>query len=132
MIYPFIASSGRPKGSSAVRLPVPPLDAGTARYLEGCPAKRGYRHSSRSVSRSGPSSISGEARLRTAVRRFQRPASPAPPPLDPSPSNPFEIVVAERLRAMQKELDQIRSRLNWLLTLIVGAAITNVVLAILG
>lgn len=32
---------------------------------------------------------------------------------------------------MQKELDQIRSRLNWLLTLIVGAAITNVVLTIL-
>ena len=66
------------------------------------------------------------------MRRLRRPASPAPPPLDPSPSNPFEIVVAERLRAMQKELDQIRSRLNWLLTLIVGAAITNVALAILG
>ena len=70
----------------------------------------------------------GETRLRKAVGRFQR---PEPPPLDPRPSNPFEIVVAERLKAMQKELDQIRSRLNWLLTLIVGAAITNVVLTIL-
>ena len=74
-------------------------------------------------------SAPGEARLRKTVRRLRR---PPPPPLDAKPSNPFEIVVAERLRAMQKDIDQIRSRLNWLLTLIVGAAITNVVLTIFG
>ena len=75
-----------------------------------------------------PHPAPGEARLRSAVRRLGR---PAPPPLDPRPSNPFEVAVAERLQAMQKELDQIRSRLNWLLTVIVGAAVTNVVLALL-
>ncbi|MFC2030958.1 hypothetical protein ACFLWA_09545 [Chloroflexota bacterium] len=71
---------------------------------------------------------SGEARLRATVRRMQR---AEPPPLEPKPSNAFEVVVAERLKAMQRDIDQIRSRLNWLLTIIVGAAITNVVLAIM-
>lgn len=69
----------------------------------------------------------GEARLRETVRRLQR---PEPPPLEPKPSNAFEVAVAERLKAMQRDIDRIRSRLNWLLTIIVGAAVTNVVLAL--
>ena len=70
---------------------------------------------------------SGVDRLKASVGRLRR---RPPPPFEPSPSNPFEIVVAERLRAMQKELDQIRSRLNWLLCLIIGAATANVVLSL--
>ena len=69
----------------------------------------------------------GEARLRAALHRAYR---AQPPPLDPKPTNPFELAVAERLKSMQKDIDQIRSRVNWLLALIVGAAATNVVLSL--
>ena len=47
------------------------------------------------------------------------------------PTNAFEVALNERLVAMQRELNELRSRLDWLLTLIVGAAITNVVIALL-
>ena len=57
--------------------------------------------------------------------------SPAPPALDVRPTNAFEVAVAERLKALEAELDQLRSRINWLLTVIVGAAITNIVIALL-
>jgi hypothetical protein len=71
----------------------------------------------------------GEARLREAVRRLH--GAPDPPALDVRPTNPFEVAVAERLKALEAELDQLRSRINWLLTVIVGAAITNIVIALL-
>jgi hypothetical protein len=74
----------------------------------------------------------GESRLRAALRRVVagQPRS-APPPLNAEPTNAFELAVAERLKTMQRDIDHIRSRLNWLLTLIVGAAVTNVVIALL-
>ncbi len=52
-------------------------------------------------------------------------------PLNLSPTNPFEVVVAERLKALEAELDRLRGRLNWLFTVIVGAAIANLVIALL-
>ena len=77
----------------------------------------------------------GEARLRSAAGRLRQPPSCGTmqdrrPPLEPKPSNPFEVAVSERLKAMQEDIEQIRSRLNWLLTIIVGAAATNVLLAL--
>jgi hypothetical protein len=51
--------------------------------------------------------------------------------LNLEPSNPFEVAVAERLKALQADMDEIRTRVNWLLTFIVGAAVTNVVIALL-
>lgn len=74
----------------------------------------------------------GESRLRAALRRVVAGRSqPALPPLKAEPTNAFELAVAERLKTMQRDVDHIRSRLNWLLTLIVGAAVTNVVIALL-
>ena len=69
----------------------------------------------------------GEGRLRATLHRLRRPQLPL---LDPRPTSPFELAVAERLKAMQKDIDQIRTRVNWLLALIVGAAATNVVLSL--
>jgi hypothetical protein len=68
------------------------------------------------------------SQLKATIRRL-RPASPGPVEL--RPTNPFEVQVAEHLKAIDAELDQLRSRLNWLLTIIVGAAITNIVIALL-
>ena len=68
-------------------------------------------------------------RLKAALRALH--TTPGPPALDLRPTNPFEIQVAERLHSIDAELDQLRTRINWLLTIIVGAAITNIVIALL-
>jgi hypothetical protein len=41
------------------------------------------------------------------------------------------VAVAERLRALESEMDQLRSRINWRLTVIAAPAITNIVIALL-
>lgn len=73
----------------------------------------------------------GESKLKAALRRL-RPAAPPPPPaLDVEPTNAFEVAVAERLERLRDDIDRLQSRLNWLFALIIGAAITNVVLTLL-
>ncbi len=46
-------------------------------------------------------------------------------------ANPFELAVAERLATLKADIDRVESRLNWLFALIIGAAVTNVVIALL-
>jgi len=67
----------------------------------------------------------GETALLAAVRRRRR-----APSFKPDPTNAFELAVAERLNALQKDVDELRGRINWLLTLIIGAALTNIVIAL--
>jgi hypothetical protein len=59
------------------------------------------------------------------------PPPPSAHPLDLKPCNAFEVAIAEQLKALRRELDQLATRVNWLLTLIVGAAVTNIVIALL-
>ena len=68
------------------------------------------------------------AGLKAALRRLRPPPCP---PVDLRPTNAFEVAIAERLKALEAELDQLRGRINWLLTVIVGAAVTNIVIALL-
>jgi hypothetical protein len=80
-------------------------------------------------------STDATTRLKAAIRRLRPPhfsgrGLPAEP-LDLRPSNPFEIAMAARLKALETELDQLRSRINWLLTVIVGAGITNIMVVLL-
>jgi len=81
--------------------------------------------------------MTGESRLRAAIVRISASprrrvsASPPPPPLKPEPTNPFELAVAERLATLKADIDRVESRLNWLFALIIGAAVTNVVIALL-
>ena len=56
---------------------------------------------------------------------------PGPAPLEAEPTNPFEIMIAERLQSLRRDVDRLQTRLDWLFALIIGAAITNVVLALL-
>jgi len=81
--------------------------------------------------------VNGEERLRAALRRVgarraavQAGGSGSGGPLKVDPCNGFEVAVAERLKALQQDVDELRSRLNWLLTVIVGAAVTNIVIAL--
>jgi hypothetical protein len=41
------------------------------------------------------------------------------------------VAVAEQLRYLQAELEKLRTQLHWLLTVIVGAALLNIVVEIL-
>ena len=61
----------------------------------------------------------------------QSPPNNPPKPLSLDPTNPFEIVLAEQMRHLRADVDRLNTRLNWLFTLILGAAVTNVILAIL-
>jgi len=79
-------------------------------------------------------------RLKAEIRRLRgrpggvgRPAGGVPPrePVDLRPTNAFEVAIAERMKAMEEEIGELRSRINWLLTVIVGAAVTNIVIALL-
>ncbi len=56
---------------------------------------------------------------------------PGPLPLEVEPTNPFEVIIAERLQSLRRDVDRLQTRLDWLFALIIGAAITNVVLALL-
>ena len=73
--------------------------------------------------------MTGDEKLRAAPSRLRGVGQPPPLPLEPT--NAFEVAIAERLKALQAEVDQLRSRINWLFTVIVGAAIANVVIALL-
>ena len=61
----------------------------------------------------------------------QRPPNNAPKPLSLDPTNPFELLLAEQIRHLRADVDRLNTRLNWLFTLILGAAVTNIVLAVL-
>jgi hypothetical protein len=78
---------------------------------------------------------SGETRLRRALQRLgTKPAAgamPASPKFCLDPSNPFEVAVAEQIKALREDVDELKDRLNWLFGLIIAAAIANVVLALL-
>ena len=94
----------------------------------------------------------GESRLRSSLRRLgskPRPAQNAGPsaaagsedlspklgpaqPLCLDPSNAFEVAVAEQIKALRDDVDELKDRLNWLFGLIVAAAVSNVVLALLS
>lgn len=77
----------------------------------------------------------GESKLKAALGRLRSSADHCPPPtghtFDVEPTNAFEVAVAERLERLRCDIDRLQARLNWLFALIIGAAITNVVLTLL-
>jgi hypothetical protein len=78
--------------------------------------------------------MTGESRLRATLARV-RVRSPVGahggPPLKPEPTNAFELAVAERLTTLKSDIDRVENRLNWLFALIIGAAVTNIVIALI-
>jgi len=69
--------------------------------------------------------------LSRLMRRHLRPASKsaAPTALD-APSSTFEALLQERLHAVEKDLSEIRSRVNGLIFLVVGAVLVQLLLRI--
>jgi hypothetical protein len=58
-------------------------------------------------------------------------ASP-PEPLESMTAPAFRAVVAERLRGLERELGEVRARVNGLLFVVAGAVATQVVLRLFG
>lgn len=76
----------------------------------------------------GDRPVTGEDRFKAAFRRLRH---PPPAPLDVEPSNPWEVMIAERLQALRRDVDQLSTRLWWLFALIIGAAVANVIVGLL-
>jgi len=83
--------------------------------------------------------MSGERRLRDALSRLRRlstakgagPCKEDARPLSVAPTNAFELAVAERLAHLQRDVDRLQNRVNWLLGLIASFAVVNLVLNLL-
>ena len=56
---------------------------------------------------------------------------PAPPPLETMSAPAFRSIVAERLRLLERELAEVRARVNSLLFVVAGAVVTQLVLRLL-
>ena len=73
--------------------------------------------------------------LNSAVRRFvrslrraARDVEPAIAEIEAMTAPAFRVLVAERLRAMERDVAEVRARINGLLFVVAGAVVTQLVL----
>lgn len=73
--------------------------------------------------------------LNSAIRRFvrrwrraARDAEPAIAEIEAMTAPAFRVLVAERLRAMERDVAEVRARINGLLFVVAGAVVTQLVL----
>ena len=71
----------------------------------------------------------GSRKLRNAIRRLVGPkrSREVPPP-----GSPLEVLLNLRIEHLQKQLDEVKGRVNGLLLVILGAVIADLVLRLLG
>jgi hypothetical protein len=74
--------------------------------------------------------------LDSMLARLARKREPKPPvesePLDTLSPGAFRAVVDERLRNVERQLDELKTRVNGLLFLIAGTVATQVIIRLLG
>ena len=75
--------------------------------------------------------LAGEA-LRRFIRRWREGQRRAQEPLETMTPQAFRAVVAERLRALERDLAEVRARVNGLLFVVAGAVATQVILRLFG
>lgn len=63
--------------------------------------------------------------LREAIRRFRKPPAED---VDLSPKSPFDALLDERLKGLERQVAELKNRVNGLLFLVMGAVIVQVVL----
>lgn len=72
-----------------------------------------------------------ERALRRFVERWRRTrpaAAPLAAEIEAMPAPAFRVLVAERLRALERDVAEMRTRINGLLFVVAGAVITQLVL----
>ena len=57
---------------------------------------------------------------------------PAIPQVDVSPGSPFEVLIEARQRELEREMEEMKGRVNGLIFLVVGTALVQVVMRLLG
>jgi hypothetical protein len=65
-------------------------------------------------------------------RLFAREPAGAMPPLETMSAPAFRALVAERLRTLERDVAELRGRINGLLFVVAGAVVTQVVLRLLA
>ena len=73
--------------------------------------------------RSKDNHLPGERQLRHVIHKLRRP-SPEPKPISIAPTNALEAILIERIQQLEAEVQDLKSRVNWLILAIVGACIT--------
>ncbi|MEE9324177.1 MAG: hypothetical protein V3U90_01290 [Dehalococcoidia bacterium] len=70
----------------------------------------------------------GPEELKKAIRRFKRPKKKASlSEINLSPESTFDALMEERLQQLERQIGEVRSRVNWLFLLIVGAATADII-----
>ena len=67
--------------------------------------------------------------LKDALRRLRR---PRPPEVDLSPVSTFDALLDQRLDHLERHVEELKTRINGLVFLVIGAVIAQVVLSIWG
>ena len=68
------------------------------------------------------------SRLKKAVSRLARPGrATSAPPLDVAPGCTFGAGVAERLKALEQGMGEVKGRLNGLIFVVIGAVVADLV-----
>ena len=63
--------------------------------------------------------------LKKAIRRLRKPSEPG---VDLSPQTPFDALLAERIRGLEQQVEELKGRVNGLIFLVAAAVIAQVVL----
>ena len=71
----------------------------------------------------------GSERLKEALRRLKGPGRAK---VNLGPDTPFDAVLEERIRSVERMVDELKIRVNGLLFLMVGAIIVQIVLKIVA
>ena len=52
--------------------------------------------------------------------------------IDLSPGSPFEVLIEARQRELEREMEEVKGRVNGLIFLVVGTALVQVVMRLIG
>ena len=66
--------------------------------------------------------------MEDAIRRLRRPQSSG---VDISPASTFDVLLEQRIRDLERHVEEVKARVNGLLFLVVGAVIVQVVLGVI-
>jgi len=79
----------------------------------------------------GPRACPMLLNLRPGALNLRRPPTHQQP-ISIEPSNPLEAILIERLRRLDADIQELKTRVNWLILAIVGACLTFIFKTLLG
>ena len=71
--------------------------------------------------------LMGSDELKNAIRKLRKPSSPA---VDLSPASTFDALLEQRIGHLERNVDELKTRVNGLVFLVAGAVIVQIVLGL--